>query len=218
MNQKIYYNKLFPKLNGISIKNLQIDNESISYITTPSEAEKITSIIESHTIKIKQNNLISIIDATGGVGGDTIAFCKKFGNVISIEDNYERYKILLHNITQYAFKNVTVINANSTLIIPKISDIDVIYIDPPWGGKDYKFKENLRLTLDDLSIEEFILKCFNNDLKIKPLFCVLKLPKNYDIKYFYSILSYKFEIYLYELYKFNIFILEIKEIQLIDLR
>ena len=210
MHKKIYYNKLFPKLNGTFIKNLKIDDEAVSYITTPIEAIKIASIIESHTIKYKSNNEITIVDGTGGVGGDTIAFCNKFGNVISIEANIERSKLLSHNLQQYSFKNVTIINGDSTLIIPKILDIDVIHVDPPWGGKDYKTKVNLRLNFGTIPIETFVINSFTNDEIItKPLIISLKLPKNYDIEYLFENLDKICEIYLYELEKFNIIILEI---------
>lgn len=209
MQRIIYYHKLFPKLNGVILKNLLIDDESISYITTPSEANKIATIIEAHTNKYKPNCEISIIDGTGGVGGDTIAFCSKFGNIISIEENSDRSKLLSHNIQQYAFKNITIINGDSSLIIPKILDIDVIYIDPPWGGKDYKKKDKLRLNFGKFTIEDFIINCFcNDDIITKPLIFGLKMPKNYDIEYFNDKISPICNIYLYELEKINIIILE----------
>jgi 16S rRNA G966 N2-methylase RsmD len=209
MHKKIYYNKLFPKLNGVILKNLQIDDESVSYITTPYEANKIASIIEDHSNKYKPNCEISIIDGTGGVGGDTIAFCGKFGNIISIEENIERSKLLSHNIQQYCFKNITIINGDSTLIIPKILDIDVIYIDPPWGGRDYKKKDKLLLNFGNYAIEDFVINCFtNDDIITKPLIFALKMPKNYDLQHFFDKLSHICDIYVYELDKFNVFILE----------
>ena len=89
-------------------------------------------------------------------------------------------------------------------------DIDVIHVDPPWGGKDYKTKVNLRLNFGTIPIETFVINSFTNDEIItKPLIISLKLPKNYDIEYLFENLDKICEIYLYELEKFNIIILEI---------
>lgn len=211
MNKKIYLDKLFPKINGVNIQNLLIDNETVSYITTPIESKKISDIILKHSVKYKTAKETTIVDATGGAGGDTISFCNFFGSVISIEMDVDRFEHLKHNINQYQFKNITTINGDSTIIIPRISYIDVIYIDPPWGGKDYKTKENLRLSLGSIELETFVLNCFDKEHVLSsPNIIVLKLPKNYDIKYLFDILSDKLDIYLYELKKINILIIEKK--------
>lgn len=208
----IYIDKLFPKINGVLLNNLLIDYESISYITTPYESKKILDIISKHISKYKQPKESNIVDATGGVGGDSISFCTIFSSVISIELDSKRYGYLKHNLEQYNFKNYTIINGDSNIIIPKLQYIDVIYIDPPWGGKCYKTKDNLRLSLGDINIEMFILNCYNNEITISSLKVItLKLPKNYDLKYLFEMLNEKFDIYLYELKKINIIIIEKKE-------
>jgi len=210
ISKKIYYDKLFPKINNVVLQNLQIDFESISYITTPTEAKKISDIISKHIIKFKSPKESVIIDATGGAGGDTIMFCSIFGSVISIELDEQRYSYLKHNVDQYNFKNITAINGDSTVIIPKLQFVDVIYIDPPWGGKDYKSKDKLRFMFGSEEIETFITKCFTSDNMIShPKLIALKMPKNYDLKYLYQILHNNFDIYLYELKKINILIIEL---------
>lgn len=204
MNRKIYLDKLFPKLPHLTnIKNLQIDDESVSYITTPIDTRSITNIIENHMKSLcKPFNISTIVDATAGVGGDTIMFANYARNVISIELNSARCEMLKHNITEYKFTNCTVINGDATVVIPTLNNIDVIYIDPPWGGKDYKNKEMLKLSLGSIEIEQFVIDCFNNVSGLHLI--ALKLPQNYDIKYFYDKLSPKYNIHLYKLRKFNI--------------
>ncbi len=209
--KKIYIDKLFPKLNGVTLSNLRIDQESVSYITTPHEAKKIADIIAKHTSNHKDIKNSVLVDATGGVGGDTITLSTQFGSVISIEIDSNRYSLLKHNINEYKTTNVTTINGDSLIIIPKLSDIDVIYADPPWGGKDYKTRENLRLTLGAMEIESFILNCFNPDIMTSiPKLIALKMPKNYDLKYLYEKITHSFDIYLYQLKKINILIIEKK--------
>lgn len=204
MFKKIYYNKLFPKYNNINYKNLQIDEESISYITIPSESEKISNIIKQHLLKYnKDPNDVLIVDTTAGVGGDTLSFCNNFGNVISIEENYDRYNMLLNNVNQYGFKNITVMNGDSTAIIFKIYNVNVIHIDPPWGGKSYKKKDSVRLFIGKYELEKFIKLCLNDNV----LIVTIKIPKNYDQEYLCDVLS-EYDIYQYKLEKFNIIVIE----------
>jgi len=211
-NKKIYFDKLFPKLNNVNIQNLLIDYESISYITTPSESRLVANIIATKISQYKPPKECNIIDATAGVGGDSIMFCTTFGSVISIELDRQKYEYLKHNLDQYNFKNVNVLNGDSIIIIPKLQFVDIIYIDPPWGGKSYKTKENLRLTMGNVFIETFVQTCFNeNFTSSPPKIIVLKLPKNYDLKILYETLNDIFDIYLYNLKKINILLIEKKQ-------
>lgn len=208
-SKKIYMDNLFPKINNINTNDLVIDDESISYITTPNDAKQIANFISKHIQKYKPAKNSTIVDATGCVGGDTIALATVFGSVISIEIDSSRYEILKHNINKYGFKNVITINGNSIDIISKISYLDAIYIDPPWGGKSYKTKENLRLYLGDIEIETFILNCFDKEKNMcSPKVIALKIPKNYDMKYLYDKVSIKYSINLFKLKKFNLLIIE----------
>lgn len=214
---EIKYERLFPIYDNRKVlENLKIDKESIHFISTPNNAKKIANIIGLY-IK-KHFNDITIVDSTAGVGGDSIAFAKKFGNVISIEIDKTRYDNLKNNMEAYEFKNVYVINSNSIDIIPKISkiqNIDVIYIDPPWGGKDYRNNNNLRLKISNMKLENVILNYFNPTIMLSPPKMVaLKLPKNYDIKYLFNKLNNdpiepdKFKIHMHSLNKMSILVIE----------
>src|SRR3989338_5477557 len=175
IKKKIVLDKVFPKINNVNIQNLLIDEESLMYITPYTDANRITEIIVRHFSKYKTREDTTIIDCTGGVGGDTIAFCQVFDNVVSIELDQKRFEVLKHNVEEYKFKNVNIINGDSLLIVPKLAFIDIIYIDPPWGGRDYKLKETLKLEFGSQSIEQFILNCFNKELFIScPKIVVLK--------------------------------------------
>lgn len=206
---KIYFDRLFPKMNGINLNNMLIDYDSISFITVPVESKKISDIISRHLSKYISPKNATMVDATAGVGGDTFSFANDFQNVISIELNSDRCELLKHNVNQYDYKNVTILNGDSTIIIPKLNIIDTIYVDPPWGGKEYKLKDNLRLSIGSLTIEDFIINCFNKDItNCFPKVVALKLPKNYDIKFLFEKLSEKFDIYMYQLKKINVFLIE----------
>ena len=201
--------RLFPYISDKdAVGKLKIDDESIYYISIREYAEKILSIIKFHLDMINKNISSSIItDSTSGVGGDTISFAKEFKKVYSIEINEERYKILKNNTSVYSLKNIEFINNDCTKCITNIIDHDVVYIDPPWGGKGYKNHKCLRLNISNISIEQFCNNLMNSQImKNIPNIIVLKLPMNYDIIYFYKNVNKK-NIYHYDLGKMIILVI-----------
>jgi predicted RNA methylase len=119
---------------------------------------------------------MSITDATACIGGDTLNFASNFGHVHSIEINSENFEALSNNVSVYEFNNVTLHNADSVLLFNW--NTNVLYIDPPWGGKDYKKHTNL-----DLFMSEKRLDCWLEEIlsrKNRPWYIVLKLPSNYN--------------------------------------
>ena len=216
IEQKIYLDKLFPRINNVNIQNLKIDHESVSYITVPTESRKTVEIICKHITKHKPAKDTFIVDVTAGVGGDTISFCNTFGSVVSIEIDESRFEKLVNNIEQYGFKNCVPMNGNSIAILPKLLYADVIYIDAPWTDA-YKTSKSLRLSLGDVELETIVLDCFNKEIiPSQPKIVALKMPKNYDIKYFFERVSPELDIYLYNLRKINILIVErkVKEVSI----
>lgn len=209
--KKIYYEKLFPKIHDNIPQNLMIDEESISYITTPCESQKIAHIINDRIKHHKPIDVCSVVDVTGGIGGDTITFASFFASVISIENDPLRYSYLKNNVEKYELNNVITVEGDSTLIVSKLEYFDVIYIDPPWGGKLYKSIDKLCLNFGNESLETFIENCFNDDIMLCiPIFIVIKLPKNYDMDLLNNALGNKYYIHIHKLIKINIIIVEKK--------
>jgi len=97
---------------------------------------------------------------------------------------------LYHNLKEY--DNKFIINENC-LDILKIIRYDVIFFDPPWGGSNYKYKNNINLYLDNINIIDII----NNLYYYKNLkFICLKAPFNFN-QTFKTIWNYK----TYNIYK-----------------
>lgn len=211
-DKKIYIDRLFPKVNEMNLNyKLKINQESIMYITIPDDAEQITKIIINHYLKsFPDYHQLYITDATAGVGGNTISFAQKFKQVNAIEIDPERFNYLSNNINAYQISNVNLYNDNCIDIIPKLDHNDVIFIDPPWGGKKYKSHEKIKLTISDKEIEVICLQFLDSDIMLSlPKLIVLKLPKNYDIEYVYHKIKQKdINIYLYQLNKMNIIVIE----------
>ena len=191
--KKIIKNILFPNNGDISIwDKLLIDDETVSYISLPEDAEKITTIIQQHCKNINLNpSICTITDATAGAGGNVLSFSKVFNSVNAIEMDAKRYQFLTNNIDVYKINNVNHYCDDCLNLIFNIYH-DVVFMDPPWGGKEYKDKKNLKLKISNNIIESLCLKMIdNNTSKFVPKIIALKLPKNYDLKYLYDTLNIK---------------------------
>jgi 16S rRNA G966 N2-methylase RsmD len=207
-NNTIYIDRLFPYIEKSKLSKLMINKEIISYITTPATAKQICNIIRNY-FKKYDVQMDSIIDCTACVGGDTIALANVFSEVVSIEIDPERYNMLQNNVNVYKLKNVKVYNADCIELLKHIEYSQAIYFDPPWGGSEYKSTNNLRLFIGHESIEKLTIDLIYRRYTQKPpRFIIFKLPKNYDIHYFFTTVTKKDEIniYLHRLKKINIIV------------
>lgn len=211
-NNKIYIDRLFPNVNELKLHNkLKINRESIMYITIPQVAEQITKIITYHTLKYFTNcAFVTITDATAGVGGNTISFSQKFKHINAIEIDQERFNYLSNNINAYRIDNISLYNDDCLDILPQLNNHHVIFIDPPWGGRNYKNHNKIRLHLNNFKIEDICLDLLDTEkMTCVPNLIIMKLPKNYDIQYIYAKFKRKIcNIYFYELNKMIIIIIE----------
>lgn len=180
--------KIFPQENCKDINNLKYDKEGLWSISHPDSADTLTKNIIDFNLNIK-----TICDMTASIGGNTLSFAKCFENVISIECNKIRFQYLQNNINNYNYKNIILFNDDSTNLIKKLQyQIDAVFIDPPWGGPNYKKEDNLEIKLGSYKLDEIIniLKNFsykNNKIKL----VIFKLPFNYD--YHHTIIKNSFQ-------------------------
>lgn len=240
-DNKFYINnkiaRIFPILKNFNnYGKIKIDDESFCYITIREIADTISKIICYHLLQYNLNpQKVKIIDYTSGVGGNVLSFSKYFKYIYAIEICKNRANYLKNNVEIYGFKNIEVINKCAlefTLNDLILVNPSVIFIDPPWGGSNYKSNENLLLKLGSMSVEELIIdiaKKFSDHYKnliiLKPKektnnynnkFVILKLPKNYNIEYLYDSLknnnneNYNIVIYLYILNKMLIVVCELQ--------
>lgn len=166
---------LFPRKEGLDYSALQTTEEGSYSITRRRDAEKILNILRSLFKDIKT---MTITDATACIGGDTLNFAIHFGHVHSIELKKDNFDVLTNNVHAYDFHNVTLHHSNSVELFNW--NTHVLYIDPPWGGKDYKKHKEL-----DLFLSEKRLDCWLEEIlsrKNRPHYVVLKLPANYNFK------------------------------------
>lgn len=176
-----YYFKNYPE----DLQNrIQMDEIAAFSLTHPTFADDIArTLIGLHGISKKP----SIIDATAGGGGNSMAFIKHFNEVISIELNSKRSGMLHDNLKTFKkfFKptprgNFNVLTGDYTILknSHKLLQnyVDVIFLDPPWGGIGYKNKDNIRLKLSGKFMSEVC-----NNIKNKSRYIALKLPVKYNL-------------------------------------
>ena len=165
--------KIFPEPSSGNYYGLKIDEEGLYSITHPKDADIISKTI----IEIIGKSDIQILDMTAGCGGNMISFIKFFKFIVGIEFDKVRYNILTDNLNKYTNKNYQLLCGDATKY-SLYNNFDVYFIDPPWGGPDYKNNQNIKLYLSNIKIEDFILTLPKNKL------IVLKLPFNYNIENF----------------------------------
>lgn len=164
--------------NGPDKNKLKMVKESIFSVTHYGDADRITDDIYAEMPNA------TITDATANVGGNTISFAKKFKKVNSIEINPLTFRALKNNIKVYGLDNVSLYNDSYVKISNEIKQ-DVLFMDPPWGGLDYKSQATMMLFLDNIPIYEIL-----NNIENKPKMIVLKVPNNFDIELFKQNMTY----------------------------
>ena len=186
MNKKKSYNKKKYLLTG-GITNysneekhkFKIDTEGLFSLTSAKIAESITKdIINLFPLNYK----ITITDATASVGGNTIPFLltNNFKHVNIIEKDLERFNMLTSNIDINLNKIIgTYTLFNESFLNLKDLENDVIFIDPPWGGPDYRRENKIKLFLDNINLSLIINDLFNSNKTLKLI--IVKVPKNFDL-------------------------------------
>jgi predicted RNA methylase len=193
---------LFPPVDDTNL--LKYDETGLYSMTSRNVAKIISDIIKSYFQGMASE--ITITDCTAGLGGNTISFSENFKRVHSIEQESERLEFFKENIKYYTgfdYNNITFYCGDFLEIIQNLTQ-DVIFIDPPWGGKNYKDTPFLDIFINETPLYEVL-----NKLKGKSKLIVLKLPVNFNINEFYHKIEYK-KLNFYKLPKMDLIIIKNK--------
>lgn len=136
---------------------------------------------------------LTIVDATACIGGNTIQFGRDFARVIAVEINARNYTALKHNVQLYTTRgrggrpaitaDIETIHGDFIDLLCKnaVQRADAVFIDPPWGGPEYRARERVRLGLSGWDMTEITARL--------PQHVFLKLPANYDVEHVRGALS-----------------------------
>jgi predicted RNA methylase len=167
--------KYFHEIKNIDINKIKITVQGEYSISNTKASDKLVYLIKKY---FKSTNL-TITDGTGNNGSDTIGLGLNFKHVNSIELDPINFSVLENNVKQvYGLDNVNLFLGDSIQVIPTLRQ-DVIYMDAPWGGRDYGKESRLGLFLGKYEISDIYNK-FKSNTKL----FVFKVPKNYDFTHF----------------------------------
>jgi len=146
---------------------LRLDNEALYSTTDQLTADKITKDLLRYIPKSAK-----VADATACVGGNTYSFAQHFSTVHAYELDPVRAAYLAHNIRVLNGQNVTVVCGD---VLRRIREhYSLVFIDPPWGGPNYKISDSVRLTLSGKPLEDVCFQLSNYTDHI-----ALKTPTNF---------------------------------------
>lgn len=183
------------KLYGYNYEHFEIDESSEYSTLLPSQMEQVRNIYAAEI----SGNVKTIIDATANVGGDTFNFAKLIptASIISLEKDKRIAEILQRNVDNMQKiiginSNVKVINISAVNYFesPKIAEL--VYFDPPWGGRNYTEKDKMDLYLDEISINAIINNILNRGYTS---LVILKAPKNIDIEHIQEEIPHSIKMY-----------------------
>lgn len=168
--EKMWYNNY----KFINFPKFKLTTEESKYSLSKEFDAYITSLIILSYIDDPEER--NIFDATSSVGGNSFSFGHYFNKVISCEPNITHFNDL--NFNTRKLSNIQTINDTYERCLTQIeTDYDIIFFDPPWGGKDYKSEEFIRLKLGDKYMEQIIKEEIKKDKMV-----VVKVPNNYLLK------------------------------------
>jgi hypothetical protein len=198
-NDSINFSKIFPHKEGVDRNKLMMTDIGFYSITPAFDADNMVDLIAKHISKPLDKLIIT--ESNGGLGGNTLAFAKKFQLVNTAEYSNLHCDILRHNIGLYGYDNVKIYCTSYLNVFEKL-DQDIVFMDPPWFGPGYKYVKKLYLYIGEYLIEDII-----NIIKSKIKLLVLKVPFNYDINYFKKKVAHK-NLVIYKIKNYQMLIVD----------
>lgn len=196
VNKSIDFSKLFPLKEGVDRNKLRITDIGLYSVTPYTEAEQMVDIIAKYVDK--PLNQLVITESNGGLGGNTLAFAKRFKSVNVAEYSDLHCDILRWNISAYGYDNIK-LYCSSYLDVFEQLEQNILFIDAVWFGPGYKYVKKLQLYIGEFLIEDVI-----NIIKDKITLLVLKIPFNFDMDFFKKKVTFK-----------NMFVHKIKNYQML---
>ncbi len=126
---------------------IKFDAEGLRFVCTPQYAEETARYIDDvASDAIRDAGPRTLVDATGGLGGNAIGFDAfreggqrigfRFDKIVSVELDAVRHECLEANLRLYN-SQATPIHGNALELEFESPETTVFYADPPWGGDDY---------------------------------------------------------------------------------
>ena len=138
-----------------------------SIYSTWEQANEINKILRIYVSKLD-----IVTDATACIGGNSIFLLRDFKSVNVVEKDTDVFSTLMKNTK---FLNCNHYNCSYLHIMYALRQ-DLIFLDPPWGGTDYKKTNCIDLFLDNVNVLNII-----NNLYHYTRYIAMKIPNNYNL-------------------------------------
>ena len=117
----------------------------------------------------------TVVDGTAGVGGNTLRFAAHCDAVTAYELDAETFDFLQHNVSVLGLSGrVTCVRGSIVEQQHRVAG-DLFFVDPPWGGPEYKNLDRCPLFLDGLPVGALLAR-----LAPRFRYIALKGPLNLD--------------------------------------
>ena len=120
----------------------------------------------------------TVTDACACVGGNTLSFARHFAHVQACELDHVRFTMLNTNLALTGVAPSVSTLLGSYLTSLHVLRQDAVFIDPPFGGRDYELYDCTHPTLDTLSMGSLASLLFHQSRPTRIV--LLKLPRNVD--------------------------------------
>ena len=169
--------KLFPPTTRP--EELVMDHEAAWSISTPAMMKLIIDCIHEY---VGSTADFIIVDATANVGGSAIALAGVCREVIAVEISPNTFEMLKNNISLYDCADKIRPVLGNYLEIGAEMKCDLVFVDPPWGGVDYRTEKKNSLFLLDgagrqVSMEELAKEVVS---KTGARWLAIKAPGGYE--------------------------------------
>jgi 16S rRNA G966 N2-methylase RsmD len=169
---------------------LKLDEEAAYSVTDQVTADRMTQDLV-RVLGPGVAKSATLCDATACIGGNAMSFARAFKHVVAIESDTTRFAYLQHNLHVLGFHNVHCVHGDSVKEVSwnhstgsrlalrslrsKAPLYDVIFIDPPWGGPDYKTQTLVSLELSNVPLADLCKEWAPHTRYI-----AIKTPTNFD--------------------------------------
>jgi hypothetical protein len=153
---------------------LALDEISMYSITDTRSANNTSRILQQLV-----GDRAVITDGCAAAGGNVLSFAQHFRQVQAVELDPQRYSLLEHNVKALGLMDT--VSTHHGDFLEKLGELkqDVVFLDPPWGGKSYTENDTVDLTFSGLPLSELCER-----LKPHARYIALKLPLNFNFEGF----------------------------------
>jgi hypothetical protein len=167
------------------LKKLRLTRYSMYATSLPDHTEFLLEVLKMYFSDLKQ---LIITDATACIGGNARMFVGKFRHVNIVDISKIHIDILKNNFKVLGLNRMAStfsIYNNNYLSIGASLKQDIVFLDVPWGGVDYRLQKNKDLFLFDsknnpVSLSDLIHEKLYSHAKM----VIIKVPNTYDISIF----------------------------------